>query len=224
MKYKCDYCNYETHDLSHYGRHKKSKKHLNNEEAIGSQVSQKYHTSITEVSQKYECNHCNKFFSAKCNLYRHIKHYCKKISNSDLEIVKNKNIQLEEQNKKLLDTIENQSKIVASNSEITKNTTEIAKSNSNMAKRSMNVLSYALNNFTDAPAVGLLENEKFENMAKCLVYDNKGNKKTNKLVEEIIIYHHRKGTLVKVLGELIVNEYKKKNPKKQSIWTRQISS
>jgi hypothetical protein len=60
-------------------------------------------------------------------------------------------------------------------------------------------------------------------MTKCLIYDNKGNKKTNKSVEEIIIFHHKQNTLVKVLGELLINEYKKKDPSVQSIWSSDIS-
>lgn len=92
-----------------------------------------------------------------------------------------------------------------------------------MTKKSMNALSYALNNFDDAPPIGLLEDDKFNKMTKCLIYDDNGNKKTNKSVEEIIIFHYKKDTLVKVLGELITNEYKKADPNKQSIWSSDIS-
>ncbi len=144
-------------------------------------------------------------------MYRHMKYRCKEKdkSNDKIKI-------LEEQNKKLIDAIENQSRI-------TKNTAEVAKTNSNIAKKSMNALSFALNNYNDSPPIGLLEDDKFDKMTEYLIYDNNGNKKTDRSVEEIIIFHHRKGTLVKVLGELITNEYKKKDPNKQSIWTRQNS-
>ena len=60
-------------------------------------------------------------------------------------------------------------------------------------------------------------------MTKYLIYDDNGNKKTNRPVEEIIIFHYKKDTLVKVLGELITSEYKKNDPKKQSIWSSDIS-
>ena len=224
MKYICKECNYETRDKSHFDRHKNTKKHVHNVQEndnknICKSVCQPIvsHNKGNEIQIKqYICSNCDKTFLHRQSLHKH-KSKCN--APSDTPIVKKleKTIdKLEEQNKKLIDVIENQSRI-------TKNTTDVAKTNSNIAKKSMNVLSYALNNYNDAPPVGLLEDDKFDKMAKCLIYDDYGNKKTNKSVEEIIIFHHRKDTLVKVLGELITNEYKKADPNKQSIWSSDIS-
>jgi hypothetical protein len=227
MKYHCIACNYETYDFGNFSRHKSSKKHKNNEQ-LTTNAPQVHHSCTnyapqkkdiectnyvdeSKKSSKYICTNCKKIFTYHQGMYRHMKYYCKenKQSDSELEIIKEKNIQLEQQNMKLI--------------EITKNTTEIAKTNSNIAKKSMNTLSYALNNFTDAPPIGLLEDDKFKKMTKYLIYDDKGNKKTNKPIEEIIIFHYKQNTLVKVLGDLIVNEYKKDDPKAQSTWSSDVS-
>lgn len=208
-KYECKICNYNTERFYDLSRHKESKRHKNKEQ-LAPQVSQGYHSSITEVSQNLKCKFCHKTFSAKCNLYRHMKYYCKKQKISeDFESIKEKNIELELQNKKLINTIENQS--------------EIAKTNSGVVKKSINVLNYALSNFNEAPAVGLLEDDKFDQMARYLTHDIKGKRKTNKSVEEIIIFHHKQDTLIKILGDLIIYEYKKENPEEQSIWSSDIS-
>ena len=219
MNYKCDVCNYETHDLSNFIRHKQSKKHQNNvhkqltngnSQNLVSQklatVSQKLATinSTNKNEKELMCQFCQKIFRHKSSLSKHQNYRCKFKKGNFID-----NLELQEQNKKLINVIENQSKI-------TKNTAEVA-------KKSMNALSFALNNYNDAPPIGLLEDDKFNKMTECLIYDIDGNKKTDRPVDEIIIFHHRKGTLVKVLGELITNEYKKKDPNKQSIWSSDVS-
>tara|TARA_B100000674_G_scaffold312324_1_gene259636 strand:- start:2381 stop:3586 length:1206 start_codon:yes stop_codon:yes gene_type:complete len=74
----------------------------------------KYHKGITENVEEMEddkndekiwrCEHCDKDFTHKNNYYRHLKHYCIEKKNSDTEniLLKQKNMELEEQNKKLM--------------------------------------------------------------------------------------------------------------------------
>jgi hypothetical protein len=220
MSYICEGCNYETRDLSNFSRHKNSKKHKNNEhKSIDApfmhhsctiyapqkkDIENTNHNVTGNEDHKYVCVNCKKTFAYHQGMYRHMKYYCKRLENKD-----NKIKILEEQNNKLIDTIQNQSKSVVVNSEI--------------AKKSINTLSYALKHFQDAPPIGLLEDDKFNKMTKYLIYDDNGNKKTNKLVEEIIIFHYNQNTLVKVLGDLIINEYKKNDPNKQSTWSSDVS-
>lgn len=217
MSYKCDLCNYLSNDLSNFTRHKKSKKHKNNEHnpTVMSIMHHKFTNNAPQQiniknviennpKEKYVCENCGKSFAYHQGMYRHMKYHCREIKIKDDKIKL-----LEEQNNKLINTIENQSKSVVANSEI--------------VKKSINTLSYALKHFQDAPVIGLLEDDKFNEMSRLLIYDDKGNKKTNKSIEEIIIFHHKRGTLIKVLGDLIVNEYKKSNPAKQSTWSSDVS-
>ena len=215
-KYNCNSCEYTTDKMSNWERHKQSKKHKNNESKLfimnpaciryasgkdGDKVA-KSNDKSNEIT--YECDYCGSEFKHHQNMYRHMKYRCKeKISlQNKNEILEKQNKELNTENKKLIDTNLN-------NSEVT--------------KKSVNVMTYALKHFQDASPVGLLEDDKFDEMTKFLIYDEDGNKKTNKSVEEIIIFHYKKDTLIKVLGELIVNKYKKTNPKKQSIWSSDIS-
>jgi len=200
MSYKCIECKYETHDQSNYQRHKKSKKHINNEsknvlmnpEGPRERPEETQLNYSVNIDNSNTCFFCNQSFKHKTHLYRHQKYRCVIRLNKDKEIedlkLKNqqlntKNEQLSSENKKLIDTNLN-------NSEVT--------------KKSMNIMTYALKHFEGAPPIGLLEDDKFDKMVKCLVYDDDGEKKTDKSIEEIITFHYNKGTLVKVLGELIL--------------------
>ena len=213
MGYKCNICNYETYDQSNYIRHKKSKKHLkifNNLEHFSTLNKNLLPDELPELpgelpeKSKLICKYCKSEFKFKSGLSRHQINRCKLKNNKSIE-----DNELKEQNKILMEIIRDQSKIAVNNSEVT--------------KKSMNIMTYALKHFEEAPPIGLLEDDQFDEMVKCLVYDNDGERKTDKTVEEIITFHHKKGTLVKVLGELITNEYKKSDPKKQSIWSSDIS-
>ena len=148
MNYKCDVCNYETHDLSNFIRHKQSKKHQNNvhkqltngnSQNLVSQklatVSQKLATinSTNKNEKELMCQFCQKIFRHKSSLSKHQNYRCKK----KVDIIK-ENKELNTENKKLIDTNLN-------NSEVT--------------KKSVNVMTYALKHFQDAPPVGLLEDD-----------------------------------------------------------------
>lgn len=100
---------------------------------------------------------------------------------------------------------------------------DLAVDNANVAKRSMSAMSYALKNFNSAPPIALLEDEQFDTMTKCLIYDEKGKRKTEKSIEEVIIFHHKKGTLGGILGDLIIKVYKTDDPKDQSAWSSDVS-
>ena len=214
-KYNCKICNYSTNRYIDLARHNQSKKHINNIEQFDHVIDQKLATNEQKLANQFngqkqnekqilKCLYCEITFQHKSSLSKHQNYRCKMKDDilKENEILKMKIEQLSLDNQKLIDTNLN-------NSEVT--------------KKSMNIMTYALKHFDDAPPISLLQDDKFDEMTKCLVYDDDGNKKTNKSVEEIIIFHFKKDTLVKVLSELITNEYKKDDPTKQSIWSSDIS-
>ena len=110
MDYKCDPCNYVSHDLSNFIRHKKSKKHQNNEKRtikinserpIEDPPETQYKNSNNEIDLN-ACQFCCQTFKHKTHLYRHQKYRCViRIDNEN----KDKEIEeLKNQNKKLIET------------------------------------------------------------------------------------------------------------------------
>jgi len=82
-KYNCIGCKFYTHDKSQYGRHLKTKKHLQLKcTPNASQMHPKctiMHPNCTPIApiKKYVCKYCNKEFSYRQGVERHIKNSCK---------------------------------------------------------------------------------------------------------------------------------------------------
>ena len=206
--YKCDKCNYETHDSGNFSRHKKSKKHIQNAQQITNMnVNKKYAINMQPICNqiksdeaKFECKYCGNIFKHHQSMYKHMKYRC-----TD----KNEINDLKKQNEKLMDIVQKQ--------------TNTAESNAETIKKSMNVLSFVTKQYPDAPPIEELEYDKFNKITKCLMYDRKSKKKINRTIEEIILFHFKNDTLSETLGKTIVEEYKKDNPNDQSMWPRQYS-
>ena len=89
--YTCECCGYYTNHKSKYEKHKLSQKHQ--------KLSQNYH-KFTINYHKLACKYCNREFKFSSGLSRHVKYYCKKNKDEDLqELVR----LLNEQNKQLKD-------------------------------------------------------------------------------------------------------------------------
>ena len=125
FKYSCFFCKYNTNSSQAWYQHNKGKKHMknvqiaeqNNNHIVNHKddvtqcntkvtppyVYTKVDTINTEsidskaIEKKHVCPHCNKIFSTKANMIRHIKNYCKKKKKSEEEEKK----KLEEEKKKL---------------------------------------------------------------------------------------------------------------------------
>ena len=224
MKYECNTCVYETCDFGNFSRHMKSKKHLNNVE-LGSVIIQKTpkdnprhvndnHSSdsggsntFTKEENQLVCENCNGVFKHYQNLWRHRKYRCtkKNINKSDLfmeidkekEIIRNK---LKETEDKLKQEEYKCNKLL----NIINNTTETN-------NKSMSVLNFLTKKYADAPPVELLGEDGVIGLIKFKT-------KTNKTIEDFIIYYFEQGELDKFIGDMIILEYKKDNPAEQSIW------
>lgn len=66
LKYKCEECNYVTHDKSNYNKHFRTQKHVKN--SMGNYV----HIEIIE-KKNYKCKYCDGIFNNRTSLWRHKK-------------------------------------------------------------------------------------------------------------------------------------------------------
>ena len=100
MIYKCACCRFYTDVLYNYKRHCLSKKHIINL------------TIIQPIKQyKFTCQYCEKVFSFKQSMYKHIKYTCTKNKDEDMkELVRLMNLKMEHTENELKKHIENQNK------------------------------------------------------------------------------------------------------------------
>lgn len=79
-------------------------------------------------------------------------------------------------------------------------------------KTSMSTVSFIIQNYNKAPQLKELENYS---IIKSDVNDKK--------LIKTILYHHKKNTINKYLGEFIIKSYKKQDPTEQSVWNSDAS-
>lgn len=244
---KCEYCDFGTNKRSDYDRHVRTKKHYSRiTDVMKYPISDtsgylldtksdtmKYPDRYPEVSSPdtkksaekneefcskgFECDFCGRKFTAKCNLYRHLKYRCKTFpdhienKNSDeidkVRILIKQNDNLQEQNSNLQKQINELMALANKNADVA---VESSKSN----HKSMSMMSFAIKNFTKAPEMKLLEGKE---LAGLITYESQ------RTLEELIIHNFESNTLDKFLGDMIIKVYKKKNPKHQSMWTTDTS-
>lgn len=225
--YSCIMCNYETHNSGNFSHHKKSKKHMQNvqnKNVLKISDPESDPKSDHKNSEKIICILCGNIFTSKTNMYRHRRKYCeyiKKSSEDDnilketIDKLEKQNQNLEKQNQTLMDIVKKQSNVVENNSEAIKKSSETI-------NKSINVLSFVAKQYPNAPPIEELEYDKFNEITKCLMYDNK-KKKINHSIEEIILFYFERNKLPETLGKAIVQEYKKDNPNDQSMWASDVS-
>ena len=246
MKYKCIQCNYCSTDASNFARHNSSKKHLSNVKVSKHNKPVLKNNGFIKLNDdgnaSYVCRHCDTSFSYMQSLSRHIPK-CKKKKNikeennshnDDITIDGNETLM-----KKILEEITNLKKeknndvcrleekvarLEAERLEIL----ELAKINS---KNTRGALKIATDKFKNAPVMKKIDKKS---AIKMITYkpddistdsnsygdssEHSKQKKPAITTEEIIIHHFKRNTLVKYVGDSIVEEYKKTNPKHQSVW------
>ena len=200
--FECKFCCYLTERSIDFDRHKKTKKHLSNEQNNGI----------------FNCIYCNKSYVTKNKLTSHQKRYCGHIKNKiNNEQEKTSNInshtkdltniiykELDEKNKELQE-MKNQMKQLLDLA--MQNSKNVDTSNKNV--RSMTRI---IKHFNNNPPIKLLESS---GAVKLLTYDNK---KTENDAINIIITKHKNKILKEYLGDIIIGAYKKEDPQLQSIW------
>jgi len=243
MKYACNLCNYKTNDRRLWYSHRNSQKHIKNitqlDNSTDKTMTKKSEDnpnlirskSLTMTAEKeHICEHCHELFTLKSNLSRHLK-YCKKNKynllqdeyekykqEKELEIRINKdNLNLKHENdilKEKLKSSESEKlalqKQYETHIETLKNENKFQKqlieSAGGMIKKSMNTMSYLLLNYNEAPQLKALNDYSII------------SKNTNTLIENLIHYH-KKGKFDKYLGDFLVQQYKKDDPKLQTLWS-----
>jgi hypothetical protein len=93
VRYECTNCNFTTLIKSHYIRHNRTNKHLDNLNIL----------VINDVNNSQSvCKYCNKEFKHMQSMYRHIKYTCIKNKDEDVkELVRLMNLRLEQKEKEL---------------------------------------------------------------------------------------------------------------------------
>jgi hypothetical protein len=124
MSYNCNCCGYSTLLYANYKRHLNSKKHkksTQSQQLVNIESTQSQQLVNTYSSKKDKCKYCDKLFTTKQAMYRHIKYSCKKNDDEDLkELVRLLNVQLSEQKK------ENQT-IIKQNNSLQKQINQLSK-------------------------------------------------------------------------------------------------
>ena len=243
MSYFCDICTYKTTSSGNFSNHKKTQKHILKISLKKSQEDEKTIVIIPKLSQvitelslddnsklKLICSNCNSIFSQKSNLSRHKKN-CTSQDNkllNKIEILE-KEMELEKREKALYQKLEKEKSDMLkdkdnfinnfmSNSNILLNK---ASDNTKITTQalqnvSMSAVKYANEKFKDTPALLPLENFSINNLS----FDNENDRKQ---LTEVLVYNAKQKSLDKLLGDHIVKEYKKDNPKEQPFHTTDSS-
>jgi len=235
--FKCNTCNYASHDKSNFSKHNNSKKHK--EKVQEQQVESRLHlgciqdktvnnNSNNNSNNNYLCIFCDKQYSTAGNLAKH-KRTCNdkgileneyKDKNKQLEIeytmLSNKLQHLQELHDKALqyhkeihDKDSNTIMMLKSENDHHKTLVNNAGS---IIKTSVSTMAYVIKNYKDTP---VLESIKDYSAIK---YEQ-----DNTEFIENLIYEHNHNKLYVYIGDFIIKTYKKDDPSKQSIWNSDTS-
>jgi hypothetical protein len=231
MKYNCNSCSYSTNDASNWSKHKNTKRHLkkvqyNNNSKIDTQGDTHTDTQVdiqadTEISakvlsvekekNKYLCPHCSEAFCYKSGLYRHMKHRCVNVreTKTDKELIVSLRKELDNRFIESINDLREHNKFLQSIVEKSENTTNEA---IKTVKTSVNALAYVTANFTNAPLLSPIPN--YSQIKKYC-----GEKPIGKVIADL----YADDRLIKYLGEVLVQYYKKEDPHEQSLWNSDCS-
>ncbi len=200
-----------------------------------------YDANINFNIEGFQCQNCKTGFKHKSSLSRH-KNSCKvnnDTKNNDNFELEKKFLEKEYKLKLELALAEKETaifkKLEQEKSELLKEKSEmlsIFMNNANnllnkaqdntkitaqaMQNVSISALKYANDKFKNTPALAPIENFNINN----LDYDNEEDKKQ---LVEVLIYNAKQKSLDKLLGDHVVNSYKKKNPADQTFHTTDCS-
>lgn len=241
MQNYCNVCNYTAKTIYNYNQHINTKKHINNQNIKNIEINKLINENnilkdninyknnllngskaqisklkneidkIKDIEKKY--NDLNNEYYEKNKYIHNLKSHIVKLKN-EIENLKNDKIDLiikykDEQKEVLTDIINKSSKLMD------KNDTNKDKDN-NKALISVSALTYANKHFSDSPVLEKIDNFKINN----LDYTKQNDK--DKLID-IIIHSFENGILYKLLGDHIIQYYKKDDLRFQSFHSTDCS-
>jgi len=203
-KYNCDKCNYKTTDKSNYTKHLTTVKHIQNVPRIIIENDNANNDNPNNIKliehKKYICDYCKKHFYTSSNLHRHTrscKAYNQPIPNTTEPENNSKITDLENKVDSMKNMMVKLIECIETNKPIN-NTYKIS------------IKNYIQQNYPDAPAL-----EGLEDYAQIEYTEN--------TFVGTLVYEYNNNTLQKYLGDFIIENYKKEDPSKQSIWSSDTS-
>lgn len=170
------------------------------------------------------CNNCDSVFSHRSGLSRH-KKLClltnKKTCDTKAEttlkeiqlMMEKKEMRLEMEKKDMLLEMEKlKVQCMREKIELLNSFKNIAENTAETSKNSCSALNYIIKHYNSAPCIQ--EFTKFELLTE---------KNENYSIAEIAIHKYNYNELCSYIGDIIVNEYKTKDPSKQALWSSDIN-
>ncbi len=230
MSFYCKFCDYTTYNSGNFSHHKKTKKHssallleelksnTDNKKtnillASSASTVAKLNNNCYEKTTVFECINCTKSFNHESSMYRHQKN-CKKQKETNKELklkleyeIKEKELykKLEQEKTELLNNFMNNANTI-----INKAHDNAKLSTEAIQNVSISAIKYANEKYQNAPPLLTLDNFNINN----LDFDNIKDRES---ITETLVYHSKLKSLDKLLGEHIIKNYKKEDPKTQSI-------
>jgi hypothetical protein len=172
--------------------------------------------------KKYVCKYCNAEFAQHEGLSRHINHRCKLKDTKEgklIELAKKKNMESTS-----VETIKRETDRPSDNvvllevinlaSRLEKIETSLDSINKfNKIKSNINIFKYAAKTFKNSPSIMPISRK---NIIDTLIHIQKI--KSDCPAEKYILREYKKKKLIDFIGNVMIQNYKKENPKCQSLW------
>ncbi len=216
MKYYCKFCGFETDNRGAWYNHRKSQRHLKLEKMNKDNNMNDENNKIVNVDLIFQKNEVDilkerlkslenekvliheQLTEIKIRFDKTIDQYENRLAESK-EQFKNQLVESKEQYEDHIETLRLENNFQK----------QLINSAGGIIQRSMNTMSYLLLNYNDAP--GLTQLPDYSIMSK----------NVDSLINDLIFYY-KKNKLDKHIGDFIIQQYKKKNPELQSIWSSDV--
>lgn len=226
MTYTCKICNYSTDRQYCYEKHVETIKHNKkvNEVKNKKATFKAPHRHLTDTSDIHKCQYCNIIYTRASSLTRHMKicpnsvneNRTKQIHDLEEELKKYKELQYQtqKQHQDELNTLKEFHLQLQKQQQDEINHLKTLINNAGaVIKTSVSALSYITQNYHDAPVI-----RKLKDFSYLQEIDAENSDEEFDLTQ-LIINHQKDKTIVKYLGNIIVEAYKTEDPSKQSIWS-----
>lgn len=216
MIYKCDICKYNTEFKSNLNRHLQSIEHKNKIKGSNKKYNNiEIEEDISTVICFFICEECNSAFKHKSSLSRH-KLKCTNIimkqQKDDIITYNDKINELQDNGKFLKGVVKTQGKLLNNAGKLLGN--------------NMSIINFLVKNVSSAPALEYFKRDRIEEIIYngTVIKENirkYPHEKENHFPEHVI-YTYNHNVLLDYLCSIIVEEYKKKDPKKQAMWISDV--